>query len=905
MTKSMDLNPTFPSPLTPSAVDTAKSTNVTAENAIISANSAPTLTNPLSTSVELSCLSPDNQSFHTLYNKDTIVTQRLPLHQPDADLNDKKKAPFRTIKTKLPAHIMQTLRIDEPLELLCVDNHTPTSGNLLPLLCLYTSKSVFILQIEYQTDNEGDTLHTTTGTVVGLHEPFEQYLLSHDDAQIQRVRSAPQSSHHKLYSTICNRGAIAMLCTSTTSDIDNDYESSIVLFHGWSSKSNMIGKDDGSDLFVTVPVRIHSEQTDTSPIVDMAFLPSVARGSADDMLSDGVIWNSMSLLLTTENESLYVVSPIVFDNTIYPKRSVLNAIQEVRREIIRFDNLVSKSVECRRSKATLHYLKTIFDLEGLDENRSQDTLKELEKSGYYMKSNLKHGGHATTWPIAIQGPVFVSQSDDYEPIECLEIIPPSPKQLVGGTVGTSTITLVIGRKSSVDYVMIPSADTVADGSCLILPRFSFEDSEDREYLNAHVSDSGILVERVVFDDDKSGGDEKDVYDPVTNESRIALLIDPFMDQTMLHFVSSKGVLTITTNAISYLEKKLSTIIEGHGNENICASDKVRTVAFSSIDVVGTVGTSALLNGVTISGDCQFGHVMTVALSNGTMEAMNVSAAMYLSEANRQSSLSERSKTLYNDEASDDAIREIVMAKQALEPVTSVTDTIAPLYQQITTGLSNMSKIVGGSTQPKNVTPGMVATLLTSKQSSSEEVLLPLKEMNSIILARLPYLETMRKQQLTQIKQLKEIVHRVQERLVSTSEKRQIVEDNSKILASRVNAVLSTVRDLKPSLSKAEKEYFKDIDRQLTNCAKWNSSLQEIKAKYQDIKNKEFSITESSLNEEDKNYCNDLLIGEEHLLDSVSSRLHQMQVLVEETLSAKGFPLDSEAKRTPLMELTDC
>jgi hypothetical protein len=620
MTKSLDMNLKSPPSFTASSpypVTSATSANTTSTPTILNANSDPTQTHQPCTSVELTCLSPDHQSFHTLHNKDTIITQTLPLNQTNADLEDKKQTPFRTIRTKLPLHLIQILNIDEPLELLCVDNHTPTTGNLLPLLCLYTSKSVFIIQIQYKSEHQSDSSHSI-GTVVSLYEPFEQYLLSHDDTQIQRVRSAPQSSQHKLlYSTICNRGAIIMLCT-TTSNVDNYYESTFVLFHGWSSKSNMIGKMDGNDggSNITIPATVHSEQTDSSPIVDMVFLPSVPR---NDMSDGGMVWNSMSLLFTTENESLYVLSPIVFDNTIYPRRSVWNAIQEVQREIIRFDNLVSKSVECKRSKAALYYLKSIFELDGLDENLSQgSTRKALEQSGgYYIKSNVKHGDHATTWPIAIQGPVFVSQSDDdYEPIECLQIIPPSPTQLVGSVVGTYTITVVMGRRSSVDYVMIPSADTIVDGSHIMLPRFSFEDAEDREYLNSQVSDSGILVERVVFDDDSSQGDENDGYTQVSSESRISLLIDPFMDHTMLHFVSSNGVLTITTNAISHMEKKLSAIMEGRVDEDIKISDKVHTSAFSSIDVVGKVGGSILLNGAIISGDSQFGHVMTVALSDG-------------------------------------------------------------------------------------------------------------------------------------------------------------------------------------------------------------------------------------------------------------------------------------------------
>ena len=287
-----------------------------------------------------------------------------------------------------------------------------------------------------------------------------------------------------------------------------------------------------------------------------------------------------------------------------------------------------------------------------------------------------------------------------------------------------------------------------------------------------------------------------------------------------------------------------------------------------------------------------------------MEAMNVTAAMYLAEANRQSSSSEGSQQLSKvNAASDDTIREIESAIKAFERVPSLTESIKPLYEKIMVGLSNMSKIVGGSTQPKNVTPGMVATLLTSKQSAEEEVLLPLKEMNSMIIARLPYLEVIRNQQLSQLEQLNEIVQRVQERIESTSKKRQIVENNSKVLASRVNAVLSTVRDLKPTLSKAEKEYFKDIDRQMVNCTKWDSAIQEIKEKYQDLQTKEFN-TEFSLTDEDKKNCNDLLLGEEEYLGSVSSRLDQMQVTVDKLLSSKGFLLDSDVKRTPLAELTE-
>lgn len=605
--KKLELNPASPSPHEPTSITPTVLQNSSFSRSDIerSRKMSP------NTRVELSCLSPDHRSFHTLHNNDTVITQSLPLNEVDANPHQqfKKKSTFRSIRTKLPSQITQVLTIDEPIELLCVDNDTP-SNFLLPLLCIYTPKSVFVIQIQYEKDYSDDSSSisskTLKGGVISVHEPFEAYLLSREDVSIQRIRSAPQSSQRKMHSTICNRGAMVMLCTT---EMDACYESHIVLFHGWSNKTTILKKELANDYYITSPATVHSEQTDTSPIVDMAFSPSMTRGLSDDIY-DGLFWNSSSLVLTTENGSLYILNPIVFDNTIYPKRSVWNSFQALQLEIIRTENLVSKIAECRRSKAALQYLKSLFDLDDIYQIGSLDA---FEKSGYYIPTKLRHGGHATSWPVALQGPIYKSYMDDnYEPVECLELIPPFSDQGLESLNSLSAIGMVLGRKSSVDYIIIPSAASIIDGTHVLIPRFAFEVDEDSVHLNVIISESGILVERLIIEDGTLQEDNHFVGR--TGEERVCILIDPFMDQTMLHHVSPHGVITVTTNAISLLMKKLTDLTEGCIEND--GSDKVNTHAFSTIEINDLVRKSNPLNGVIISGDSQLGHVMVIVLSDG-------------------------------------------------------------------------------------------------------------------------------------------------------------------------------------------------------------------------------------------------------------------------------------------------
>jgi len=106
--------------------------------------------------VGLSCVSPDGGSIHSLCPNGTVVTHFLPLHEADANMDNANAneeepsnaytytdqedsnralsrndddAPQRitSVTTKLPSHMIQSLEVDSPMEIICVDNDTTSS----------------------------------------------------------------------------------------------------------------------------------------------------------------------------------------------------------------------------------------------------------------------------------------------------------------------------------------------------------------------------------------------------------------------------------------------------------------------------------------------------------------------------------------------------------------------------------------------------------------------------------------------------------------------------------------------------------------------------------------------------------------------------------------------------------
>ena len=214
-------------------------------------------------------------------------------------------------------------------------------------------------------------------------------------------------------------------------------------------------------------------------------------------------------------------------------------------------------------------------------------------------------GTGTRWPVALQrmdDGTGDSAEDGGSLVNCMEVVLP-PSVAIGATTG-SVAGIVLARGSNiVEYKMIPCGEQ-------ILPRFGFENihREDVESLNALIADSTVLAEKIVLGQEEAG-----------DGGCMMLLPDP-VDKSMVHHISKKGVMTITTNAIPSIESKLNAISTGSSVGVQHSADDIKTNAWTSVSIAEGMGKE--LNGVAISGDVQFGHVLVAVLSDGECFSFN-------------------------------------------------------------------------------------------------------------------------------------------------------------------------------------------------------------------------------------------------------------------------------------------
>ena len=260
----------------------------------------------------------------------------------------------------------------------------------------------------------------------------------------------------------------------------------------------------------------------------------------------------------------------------------------------------------------------------------------------------------------------------------------------------------------------------------------------------------------------------------------------------------------------------------------------------------------------------------------------MTAAQYLKEGeNLEHNTSAKTDTSIDEE------------KQATEALAAVNDIeplqaqISPLFEKIYTGLSGMSKIVGGNTQPKDINAGMLATFLSIKQTNENDVVIPLQQLNAIVTSHLQYMQSMYDNQKSQLKGLKIAIASLEQKIKKTNEKHKSIESNSKVISERSANILSTVRELTPTITDAEREYFKDIQRFAANSEKLEEKFKDIKNGCQILsqslnKTKDEMKSSILLTQEQKQNCEALLEGQKQKLvdyeSSIQSAVHAMQNL---------------------------
>jgi len=471
------------------------------------------------------------------------------------------------IRTKLPPHVAAILKVDAPVELFCAGGDTtPRSPRdidspqkcLLPLICLYTRYSVFHLQLAFHCPFDRKS-SVVTGEVVSVTEPFESHLVTTSSStSIVRVRPAPQRGMG--YATMCPPGSVAML---THDAAVNAY--ALVLHHG-PHRGRPIG-------WVNQPLKFGLEMLEDdeeNSITDFCF----AQSTGQPLLA------TLSVLLLKASGDVLGASPILFDGSVVSRAFVRDAKEYLQHA---FDNNDGNEARGRQCFAALQFVKDAF---GPDDESPFVTARISD--GAITESS-------TQWPVALQGPVLVSSigEPDEDWNRAIVIEPFFARDLVG---------IVIGKeRTSVDFAALPAT--------ALLPRFAFMEDRDQDDIDSILVNLGALVERLVADTGEDEGRES---------SFTTLVHDPLVD-SMIHYASSRGIVSIKTNAMKvYSNEVRGEALEAEGLMSPSSSRKdetVRSMAWSSLDVSSGDGRISLV-GAAVSGDALLGHTLVVSLSDG-------------------------------------------------------------------------------------------------------------------------------------------------------------------------------------------------------------------------------------------------------------------------------------------------
>lgn len=163
----------------------------------------------------------------------------------------------------------------------------------------------------------------------------------------------------------------------------------------------------------------------------------------------------------------------------------------------------------------------------------------------------------------------------------------------------------------------------------------------------------------------------------------------------------------------------------------------------------------------------------------------------------------------------------------LRNVKPLNELLQPLTDKVCNGLSKMGKIVGGNTKPKDVGPENLAMFLETQRSCGQDIVLPMEEITRIVNGRKDLMKEMNDSQLAELQRLGKLIDDLKSKYESSRKKVAELEAESTMLVSRSSAVLTATRDLRPQITEAEAQYFKDLERNEIKCNQWEDQVKQI------------------------------------------------------------------------------
>lgn len=733
-------------------------------------------------------------------------------------LHNEANEPNPPQRAKLP-HVVQTgLDLSAPVEILCVEGENPKQSK---------SSST-------QAKGQGD--NSIAPCLLCVYSRSEVFYLEMKMNDLGECVVEATVAYEMYFLNADEAVSIVRVRAAPQRRMDyatfNPRGAMAMLTHNpYSNEYALVLQHSDGDL-VSMPLSFYMEESSESgeDITDFCFAQS-------DELS---LLSTLSILLLKGSGSVHAASPILFDGSVVHKSALVETMDLIEYQMDTLGSQDPKHKQCRAAKA--------FLLDAFGEPDGQGnflTARVLTQAGCYT---------AVSWAVKIQGPILRPNNDGAGCAVSIENF--STSELIGVAVG--------GEGHAVDLGIVSP-------SCL-LPRFSLENPEDGYAIDDKLTKAGALVQRLIL------SEEGPTRMPITNQS-VALIRDTMVD-SMLHYVTASGVMTLDSTAMRHALRK----IHGKSADTSNKSSAVRNSAWASVSV-----SSGSVEGAVVGTDTRFGHGLYVKLSDGSFSPVNITESRYLHEMEHLIKPDAQQLTVApSHNISDGALKRV-------EELPPLYEEIEPLLKKVATGIGGLGKLVGSNTKSSDITPEQLAVVLNVKQRCDKEVVLPLLELKRTILSRREILKSMYKYQKKQITALKASLGSMQQRMLNLKENTEKAQGNAADLAKRVDAVFQASQGLQPSITQAEHAYFEYLKKQKAKLVSVENTgkkvIEQTAVVQEKIKKGEitctFQLSDANITNADK-----LLDGQEKLVGDIEFMLKENERITAQMSSQSGIPIPS-------------
>jgi hypothetical protein len=838
-----------------------------------------------SLTVRMSCSSPGGRTVHSLSMTTSgssslwcIETHSLPLvgtvdndYTGSNNKHDDEKSPS-IIRTILPGKVCSALSRYPPIELLCVDVLSPSPNSAsasaggatpeysssrntrnereavrhLPSLCVYTKKDVFLLDISYDATGAAEV----EGVVSNVQEPYEDILMGNATVNILRIRQAPQKFNG--YTTLCPARAMAMLTQYPSTS-----EYCLCLYHG------SVGRSSSSSSTISMPTKeptshyFHMEDLSdpNEQMIDFCFCQSNGL-SLLSSLTVGFLKASGEVLFAT---------PIVFHGTVVPSQTVTKTLEFIDSSLKELDQ---SSATWKQYRGAKQFLIDAFP------NTGREHFVTVENN---TTTNNKPISDALNWPVKLQGPILLPPQFDNDGSEYSSFMPAGSIEPFGEA--GELVGLAIGYlDEKVDFAVISPSS--------FIPRFTYESEEDSYELDNNLT-IGHTVNHVDFSGNSGVNGVKD----------IKLIYDPMMDN-VVHYLTPNQIISISTNTVKIASNK----VRNHGSTNNLTgrgvfsppsrrSDlRAKTIAWNCLDATSFQIKQNPIVGAVISGDVQLGHIMVVRFSDGNMVAINLTETRHLRE---MENFAGPEQVLAIQDGQSNSISEAEqLALSSLNETQALTDIVQPLIRDVIEGIGALAQVGGSATAQADVTPDVLAAVIGIQSKCKKGIFIPLMEIKEHVNARREELKEINKKQMLQLKVLKETIANLREKQVSIKEKTEIMVDNSKSLADRSASALQSSKDLLPTITQSEYDYFQELKRLDEKTQMWKSEVDRLSLNVSSINHSSAATPGTfSLSPDDLNNPRQLLTATGMMLEKYKTEFASAEENVDRLAAVAGFVRD--------------